>query len=40
MMSELSVSGLVERQSARAAVKLNLPLSPRADSRWRKYLPV
>jgi hypothetical protein len=37
---ELSVSGLVERQSARAAVKLNLPLSPRADSRWRKYLPV
>jgi len=39
----LAIGGEIEiisQANQGAAVKLNLPLSPRAGSRWRKYLPV
>ena len=39
----LSMGGEIEiisQANQGTAVKLNLPLSPRAASRWRKYLPV
>ena len=31
---------IISQADQGAAVKLNLPLGPRAGSRWRKYLPV
>ena len=31
---------IISRTNLGTTVKLNLPISPRASSRWRRYLPV